>query len=110
MGLIMLILVGTVPTAYALNHTRSVSADEMQTVCCRCPPRSPGQSGADVDDPPLSVPADSRAAELPTRFVSTKKYEPGVMLALQQMADIDGLATASQVKEYGSFSATFPRN
>ena len=78
MGLIMLILVGTVPTAYALNHAvgaqggrrlrRRLHAGRRraQQLCrsrrCHC-----GDA-----DPELE------------HFVSTKKYEPGVMLALQQ--------------------------
>ena len=77
MGLIMLILVGTVPTAYALNHT--VSASEVQTFAAvstqvagalgnyASPTASIGDSGAVLEN-----------------FVSTKKFNPDVMLALQQ--------------------------
>jgi inorganic phosphate transporter, PiT family len=82
MGLIMLILVGTVPTAYALNHT--VTAGEMQqfTVVST---QVAGVLGKYV------VPAatiEDAGPEL-EHFVSTKQYEPGVMLALQeQVTDI----------------------
>jgi PiT family inorganic phosphate transporter len=77
MGLIMLILVGTVPTAYALNHT--VSAREVQTFSAV----STQVAGAfsNYVDPTTTV-GDSEA-EL-QNFLNTKKYEPGVMLALKQ--------------------------
>jgi PiT family inorganic phosphate transporter len=77
MGLIMLILVGTVPTAYALNHT--VGVKEVQTFAAvstqvagalsnyASPGATIGDSGAVLEN-----------------FVSTKKYDPSVMLALQQ--------------------------
>ncbi len=91
MGLIMLILVGTVPTAYALNHT--VSA----TRCRPSPPsprRLPVRSNNYVE--PGAVMQDA-TPEL-EHFISTKKYEPGVMLALQQqVTDIRNEATT-----YGS--------
>jgi PiT family inorganic phosphate transporter len=77
MGLIMLILVGTVPTAYALNHT--VSAREVQTFSAV----STQVAGAlsNYVDPAVTV-GDSEA-EL-KNFLDTKKYDPGVMRALQQ--------------------------
>ena len=91
MGLIMLILVGTVPTAYALNHT--VSAQEVQTFAAVSTQTAgalsnyanPSTTGGD----PSSVLED---------FTSTKKYDPGVLLALQQeVIDIRNEATS-----YGS--------
>jgi len=94
MGLIMLILVGTVPTAYALNH--AVGAGEVQTFAAVSTQMStmldqyvkPGTVMQDAD-PELE------------NFVSTKKFEPGVTLALQQMViDIRNEAT-----EYGSLGA-----
>jgi len=91
MGLIMLILVGTVPTAYALNHT--VSAKEVQTFAAV----STQVSGAlsNYVDPNVTV-GDSEG-ELQA-FLNNKTYEPGVMLALQQeVNDIRNEATA-----YGS--------
>jgi PiT family inorganic phosphate transporter len=77
MGLIMLILVGTVPTAYALNHT--VSAREVQTFAAV----STQVAGAlnNYIDPSTTV-GDSES-EL-QNFLSTKKFDSGVMLALQQ--------------------------
>jgi inorganic phosphate transporter, PiT family len=94
MGLIMLILVGTVPTAYALNHT--VGVKEVQTFAAvstqvagalsnyASPSSTIGDSGTVLED-----------------FVNTKKYEPGVMLALQQeVTDIRNEAVG-----YGSLAA-----
>jgi PiT family inorganic phosphate transporter len=78
MGLIMLILVGTVPTAYALNHT--VSAKDVQTFAAV----STQVSGAlNSYEEPGAVVQDS-TAEL-EKFVAKKTFEPGVMVALQQM-------------------------
>jgi len=97
MGLIMLILVGTVPTAYALNHT--VSAAEVQTFAAvstqvagtlgnyASPTASLGDSGAVLQD-----------------FVDTKKYNPDVMLALQEeVTDIRNEAVG-----YGSLAGVPP--
>ncbi len=91
MGLIMLILVGTVPTAYALNHT--VSAKEVQTFAAV----STQVAGAlsNYTDPTVTVGDAQPELE---KFVSKKAYEPGVMLALQQeVVDIRNEATS-----YGS--------
>jgi PiT family inorganic phosphate transporter len=78
MGLIMLILVGTVPTAYALNHT--VTAKQMQTFAA-VSTQVAGEISNYVS--PGTVIQDA-GPEL-EKFVSSKTYEPGVMLALQQM-------------------------
>jgi PiT family inorganic phosphate transporter len=91
MGLIMLILVGTVPTAYALNHT--VSTKEVQTFAAV----STQVAGAlsNYADPNVTGGEPTPVLE---DFVSTKKYTPGVMLALQQeVNDIRNEATS-----YGS--------
>jgi PiT family inorganic phosphate transporter len=77
MGLIMLILVGTVPTAYALNHT--VSAQEVQTFAA-VSTQVAGALSNYIE--PTSTVGDSEA-EL-QNFLSTKTYDSGVMLALQQ--------------------------
>ena len=77
MGLIMLILVGTVPTAYALNHT--VSASEVQTFAA-VSTQVAGALGNYAS--PTAVIGDSGAVL--ENFVNTKKYDPDVMLALQQ--------------------------
>jgi inorganic phosphate transporter, PiT family len=97
MGLIMLILVGTVPTAYALNHT--VTAAQVQTFAA-VSTQVAGAIGNYVE--PTAV-LQSATPEL-EKFVSTKKYEPGVMLALQQMViDIRNEATG-----YGSLAKVPP--
>jgi PiT family inorganic phosphate transporter len=91
MGLIMLILVGTVPTAYALNHT--VSPREVQTFAAV----STQVAGALSNYGDNNVAIGDATPEL-EHFVSTKKYDPAVMRALQQQVnDIRNEATA-----YGS--------
>ena len=78
MGLIMLILVGTVPTAYALNHAvtgRQIDhflAASTQIV-----------STLDKYTDANAVMADEQS-EL-EQYISTKKYQPAVTLALRQM-------------------------
>src|SRR5277367_1687043 len=94
MGLIMLILVGTVPTAYALNHT--VGANQVQTFAA-VSQQVIGAVGNYVD--PNTTVADS-GPEL-ENFVSTHKFSPHTMLALQEMVgDIRNEAT-----QYGSLGA-----
>ena len=94
MGLIMLILVGTVPTAYALNHT--VSRQEVQTFAA-VSTQVAGALSNYVD--PTTTLGDSDA-ELQS-FINSKKYEPAVMLALQQeVTDIRNEATS-----YGSLGS-----
>ena len=78
MGLIMLILVGTVPTAYALNHT--VDKGSVQTFAA-VSTQVAGVIGHYVE--PGTVVQDS-GQEL-EKFIATHKYEPAVMLGLQQM-------------------------
>ena len=77
MGLIMLILVGTVPTAYALNHavTQSQTADFLATS---------QQTVAVVSKyvKPSAVVGDSR--DDLTNYISTKKFNDNTMLALRQ--------------------------
>jgi len=94
MGLIMLILVGTVPTAYALNHT--VSTKEVATFAAV----STQVAGAlsNYTSPDIT---GGEASPVLEDFVNTKKYQPGVMLALQQeVVDIRNEATS-----YGSLGS-----
>ncbi len=102
MGLIMLILVGTVPTAYALNHT--VGAQEVQTFAA-VSTQVAGVLGNYVE--PSAVVQDA-GPEL-ERFVSTKKYEPGVMLALQQQVT-DIRNEAAQYGALGNVPAELQSN
>jgi PiT family inorganic phosphate transporter len=78
MGLIMLILIGTVPTAYSLNHavTKKQSEDFVAV----------SQQVANTLNnyvSPNAVIADAR--EDVTAFVRTKEFTPNTMLALRQL-------------------------
>jgi PiT family inorganic phosphate transporter len=98
MGLIMLVLVGTVPTAYALNHT--VTAAQVQTFAAVSTQVAEGL-GNYIE--PTAV-VQQAGPEL-EKFVATKQYEPNVMLALQQMiVDIRNEATS-----YGSLAKVPPQ-
>jgi PiT family inorganic phosphate transporter len=86
MGLIMLILVGTVPTAYALNHavTHKQSDDFI----------SVSQQAATVLSKyvsPDAVVADDR--EELTDYIRTKDFTPNTMLALRQLVSDIGNET-----------------
>ena len=82
MGLIMLILVGTVPTAYALNHT--VGAQDVTRPSPPSPPRSPERSTTTKTP---HAPLGEATPEL-EKFVADKKFEPQVInLALEQQED-----------------------
>jgi PiT family inorganic phosphate transporter len=94
MGLIMLILVGTVPTAYALNH--AVGRADVVTFTAVSQ-----QAIAVVGNyvSPTTTVADSQP-ELES-FISTHKFQPATMLALQELiGDIRNEAT-----RYGSLGA-----
>jgi PiT family inorganic phosphate transporter len=87
MGLIMLILVGTVPTAYALNHaiTRRQSEDFIAV----------SQQAAGILSQyvnPEAVIADDR--EEVTDYIRTKQFTPNTMLALRQLVSGIGNETA----------------
>jgi PiT family inorganic phosphate transporter len=80
MGLIMLILIGTVPTAYALNHT--FGANQVQTFIAVSEHAEHALSSyidpnATIGDPY----ADLKA------FVIDHQYTPSTLLAMQQMAN-----------------------
>jgi PiT family inorganic phosphate transporter len=77
MGLIMLILVGTVPTAYALNHALGVK--EVQDFAA-VSTQVAGVLNNYVQPGTILQDAD---AEL-QQFISSKKYQPNVMLAIEQ--------------------------
>jgi PiT family inorganic phosphate transporter len=91
MGLMMLILVGTVPTAYALNHTMGTSQVQEFAVV------STQVAGALDHYVQPGTTAQNAEAEL-ENFVSTKKYEPEVTLALQQMV----LEIRNETTQYGT--------
>ena len=78
MGLIMLILVGTVPTAYALNHT--VDKGSVTTFAAV----STQVAGAlhNYEDPNVTLGESQPELE---KFVADKKFEPAVVTALEEM-------------------------
>src|SRR5580658_6935018 len=87
MGLIMLILVGTVPTAYALNHAIThQQSDDFIAV---------SQQAANTLSKyvsPDAVISDSR--EEVTDYIRTKDFTPNTMLALRQLVSDIGNETA----------------
>jgi PiT family inorganic phosphate transporter len=102
MGLIMLILVGTVPTAYALNHAigpkdvQDFAAVSTQVANALDAYKQPGLTFGDPD------------AELQT-FVSSKKYQPTLIYALQaEVVNISNEAT--QYKSLAGVPATMQAN
>ena len=79
MGLIMLILIGTVPTAYALNHAVS-TRDVQQFVVAS------DSAGKIIDahvDKTGILGADARATV--TEYIRTKQLQPDTMLALREL-------------------------
>ncbi len=94
MGLIMLILVGTVPTAYALNH--AVGYSEVQTFVA-VSTHTKGvldhyvQSG-------VGAPSDPRK-EL-EKYISARKYQPDVMPSLSAVTD----SISRQIETYKSLA------
>ena len=80
MGLIMLILIGTVPTTYALNH--AVTAQQSQDFIAVSAQASETlgkyvQGSAAIGDPREDV----------TDYIRTKEFKPNTMLALRDLAN-----------------------
>jgi PiT family inorganic phosphate transporter len=92
MGLIMLILVGTAPMAYALN--RAMPADEMT----RFAAVSQATHDSLLKAATVAAPADPRHAV--SEFVRTKTLTPELVPALATLIGDVG----QQVKQYGSLS------
>jgi PiT family inorganic phosphate transporter len=87
MGLIMLILVGTVPTAYALNHAiTQKQSDDFIAVS----QQAAGVLSTYVS--PDAVIADPR--EEVTDYIRTKQFTPNTMLGLRQLVSGIGGETA----------------
>jgi inorganic phosphate transporter, PiT family len=79
MGLIMLILIGTVPTAYALNH--AVTTQDVQQFVVAS--ETAGQIfNAHVDSKGILGP-DARATV--TEYIRTKQLQPDTMIALREL-------------------------
>jgi len=102
MGLIMLILVGTVPIAYALNHAMpdaqvaqfAASAQTTQRSLAAHPPLDTSDvNAADV------VPS-APARDVLTNFIRTEHFTPDVVPALSELTGDIG----REVAEHGSFA------
>jgi PiT family inorganic phosphate transporter len=81
MGLIMLILIGTVPTAYALNH--AVTANDVQQFIA-----ASEQAGRILDrhvDKNAILGPDAR--EEVTDYIRTKQLQPATILALRELVE-----------------------
>ena len=102
MGLIMLILIGTVPTAYALNH--AVGYSEVQTFSA-ISQQAERVFSSHTD--PQAVMSDERN-DL-TEYIRDKNFSPNTMLALRQMA-IDIEQELTQYKSLANVPANQQRN
>ena len=93
MGLIMLILIGTVPTAYALNH--AVTASDVQSFLVS------SQQVAQIFDKhvdPAGVLGSDPRSEV-TDYIRTKQLRPDTILALRELVrDVD-----HEVSLYGAY-------
>ncbi|MFC6645762.1 inorganic phosphate transporter [Granulicella cerasi] len=93
MGLIMLILVGTVPTAYALNHTVDHGSEVTFAAV--------SQQVSDVlqrYEGPGAVVVGGDAGTTLEQFIATKHYTPSVLVASQGMVQ----AIRTEESDYGS--------
>jgi PiT family inorganic phosphate transporter len=102
MGLIMLILIGTVPTTYALNH--AVTASESQEFV-RVSRQTADTLGKYVE--PSAVVGDPR--DDVTDHVRTKQFQPNTMLALRTLINDIGTEMA-QFRELSKVPRTQVRN
>ena len=98
MGLIMLILIGTVPTAYALN--RAVPAEyvgQFHTASIATANVLRGREGGAA----AALPAPAQARRIVTSYIADKQYTPATLPAVSSLvSDID-----RQVMGYGSLAA-----
>ncbi|HKN26310.1 MAG TPA: inorganic phosphate transporter [Candidatus Acidoferrum sp.] len=102
MGLIMLILIGTVPTTYALNHAVTASQSQDFVAVSHQAADTLGkyvQGSAVVGDPRDDV----------TDYIRTKEFKPGTMLALRVLVNDIG-TEMSQFKELSKVPRTQVRN
>ena len=100
MGLIMLILIGTVPTAYALNH--AVSPAEVRSFIAAS--EQVGQILELHVAPGTALESDARTEV--TRFIETKNLQPGTMPGLSQLvAELN-----REVAGYKTFQSVPARN
>ena len=103
MGLIMLILIGTVPTAYALNH--AVTAKDVQAFVAS------SQAADEVinkhADQSAVMGADARATV--TQYIASKQLQPDTMLALRELVN-DLSNEVALYKEYKAVPANQQTN
>jgi PiT family inorganic phosphate transporter len=98
MGLIMLILIGTVPTAYALNH--AVTAHDMQAFVVAS--QQADKVITNHIDPKGIMGEDARSEV--TDYIRTKELRPDTMLALRELVnDLN-----NEVALYKEFKAVPP--
>jgi|GEM_PF-3458 len=103
MGLIMLILIGTVPTAYALNH--AVTSHDIQSFIA-----SSEQTSHILDQhvDKTGVLGEDARAEV-TDYIRTKEIKPDTVLALRELVkDLEG--DVAVYKEYKSVPANKQAN
>jgi PiT family inorganic phosphate transporter len=102
MGLIMLILIGTVPTTYALNHAVTARQSQDFVAVSRQAADTVGkyvQGDAVIGDPHQEI----------TDYVRTKDFKPATMLALRTMINDIGTELA-QFKELSKVPQAQVRN
>jgi hypothetical protein len=102
MGLIMLILIGTVPTTYALNHAVTARQSQDFVAVSRQAADAVGkyvEASAVVGDPRDDV----------TDYIRTKEFKPNTMLAMRVLINDIGTEMA-QFKELSAVPRTQVRN
>lgn len=92
MGLIMLILIGTVPTAFALNH--AVNPADVQTFLV-----ASAETSHILDSHIAPQTAEPDAHTVVTDFVRTRQMQPETLLGVRQLVDELG----NELTEYKSF-------
>ena len=97
MGLIMLILIGTVPTAYALNHAVDKGSVQPFAVAST----QVAGSLKRYIQPNITVTESQPVLE---RFITTHKYEPQTLPALQEMVT----TIRNEAISYGSLGSVPP--
>ena len=102
MGLIMLILIGTVPTAYALNH--AVSARESMDFVAVS-----GQAAQTLGRYTNGMPASANPRADVQEYVRTRTLQPATLPALQKLIDDVGKDLA-RFKELKNVPANETRN
>jgi PiT family inorganic phosphate transporter len=94
MGLIMLILIGTVPTAYAVNH--AITAQQTQDFVAVSAQTAETLGHYVSPDAVIGDPRDEV-----TDYIRTKNFTPNTMLALREL--VNGIGTESAI--YGQLKA-----